>query len=363
MIGAVGLASYFGFGRRGELMPSGAAARSIGSPTTRIDGVVSPWNPDDVLAKWTVDELWTGLSDLVVDRQTAMRVPAVARCRHLIAETGARAALHAYAGDVELEPGPTWTYRTDGPVSPYHRMLWTLDDLLFYGWSLWAVDRGADGFVIAADRVPFDLWEFDRAGQVLIGGENVPGESCVLIPGPHEGILAFGARTIRAAAAAEDAYTRTARNPVPSIELHQTEGLTLDDDEIDALIARWAAARAGANGGVAFTSPGVEAKTHGVAAEQLLIEGRNSSAVDVARMAGLPASLIDANTVKASLTYETALTRNAEFIDYGLQAYTDPVSARLSQDDVVPRGTRVAFDLTSLTSLAGPTGEGPSSLD
>jgi hypothetical protein len=77
-----------------------------------------------------------------VTRGMAMAVPAVAKARHLL--------LRRRATSPGVVPGPTkdpeqplWMQRTDGDLSPFHRMLWTVDDLLFYGWSLWAAKRGA----------------------------------------------------------------------------------------------------------------------------------------------------------------------------------------------------------------------------
>ena len=60
--------------------------------------------------------------------------------------------------------------------------------------------------------------------------------------------------------------------------------------------------------------------------------------------------MLDATTAGASLTYETVAGRNAKFIDYGVALYLEPIEARLSMDDVVPRGQRVAFDLSDFTA-------------
>jgi hypothetical protein len=72
--------------------------------------------------------------------------------------------------------------------------------------------------------------------------------------------------------------------------------------------------------------------------------------------------MLDATSAGASLTYETTEGRNQQFLDYGAQLYMDAITARLSQDDCVPRGHRTAFDTTHFTSLTpsptgGPTNE------
>lgn len=325
--------------------------------------VHSPWSDTEQLSSI----VWADLLDadlLPITRAEAMAVPAVARARHLLCGSVATMPLRAARGATDLPDAdqPTWCYRTDGTLPPYLRMVWTVDDLLFHGWSLWAVDRGADGMVLAADRVPFDAWTFDDAGRVMVGDKAAPADQVLLIPGPHEGILTFGARTIRQASRMEQAAARHASNPVPSVELRQTQDVPLTDKERRDLVASWVAARASDTGAVGFTSYGVEAHPLGQVPEQLLVEGRNAAAVDVARHVSIPAAMLDATTAGASLTYETTQGRSGQFLDYGVRLYADAVSARLSMDDVVPRGTRVYLDTAALTSLS-PTADDTATLD
>lgn len=324
--------------------------------------LLSPWADTSNLS--TI--VWADLLDvdlLPMTRAEAMAVPAAARARHLLCGTIAGLPLVALRGSEQLTgpDAPSWTYRSDGPVSPWHRMLWTVDDVLWHGWSLWAVDRGADGFVLDATRVPFDAWKFDDAGRVVLGESQTPAAAAdvILIPGPHEGLLSFASRTLRQASKLERAAARHAANPVPSIALEQTVDVVLSDQERADLIAGWVSARSSSDGAVGFTSYGIKATPLGAVPEQLLIDGRNAAAVDVARHASIPAAMLDATTAGASLTYETTQGRNGQFLDYGVGLYLEAISQRLSLDDVVPRGTRIAFDTSSLTSLSdaatGPT--------
>lgn len=333
-----------------------ASAASRGTlPAPPPTQVGSPWADTSHLDPI----VWADLGlPLPLTRAEAMRVPAVARARHNLCPTIARFPLQVYARDVLVDPQPSWCQRTDTPVSPYHRMLWTVDDVLFYGWSLWAIERGADGFPLAAARVPQELWSFDQDGRVVDEDfQPVPDDQAVLIPGPNEGVLAFGADAIRHAAALARASQTTAETPAANTELHQTVGALLDREDVDDLIGQWAAARRGDNGGVAYTPPNVEVRDHGTIDAHLLVEGRNAAAVDVARVMGQPASMIDATTASAGLEYNTGETRNAQFLDYGLAAYVASIAARLSMDDVVPRGQRTAFDLQDfLSPVPGTSG-------
>ena len=109
--------------------------------------------------------------------------------------------------------------------------------------------------------------------------------------------------------------------------------------------------------------PGLtEADQPGLAHRPLQVVGDNrEAALDLARMVGVHGGMIDATTPKASLNYETTTGRNGEFVDLDLALYMTPITARLSLDDVMPRGRRVALDTIDFSSLTvdptGPTTE------
>ena len=330
----MGFREFFGLPSKAAIEAAATADIAVASPfagPSHLNQVV--W-PDIMGAEW-----------LPLTRAEAMAVPAVARARGLITGSIARLPLEAVKDGETLDPAPLWMHRTDSPLPPYHRMLWTVDDLVFYGYSLWAVTRDVHGQVIRADRVPFQNWEFDQEGQITVNGDLVRSDSVVLIPGPHEGLIQYAARTIRQASSLLQSADKAAKNQTAYLELHQTNEAPMTEEDIAALIKGWSEARAGANGGVAFTNNGIEVREHGAPREHLLIEGRNASAVDIARCMGVPAALIDAQAQQGALTYETTQDRNAQFLTYGLAPYLDAISARLSQDDVSPRKTGVEFYL------------------
>jgi hypothetical protein len=293
-------------------------------------------------------------------RSAAMAVPAVARARHLLCQIGATMPLVSMSGATKDPAQPQWMQRTDSSLSPWHRMVWTIDDCLFFGWSLWAAKRGAasDGSpLLDAARVPYERWEIDADGFILVDQQEVSADQVILIPGPHGGILNDSSTIIRLAGDNLQAAANAARNPNPNVDLHYTGDDPMDDTDIDALLQRWSDARRGLNGGVGYTNKLVEAKVLGSHLDKLLIEGRNADAVDVARAISVPASSIDATNAGASLTYETTDGRNQQLLDYGASFYMDAIAARLSQDDCVPRGHRTAFDADQFTTLTpAPTG-------
>lgn len=330
-------------------------------------GMSTPWGQSDLHTIVYADIF--GLDTLPVTRAEAIQLPTVARARDILATTIGRTPMRAYRGDVEVDPQPTFLYRTDGGLqTPFHRMVWTVDDLIFGGWSLWALERGVEGDVIDAARVPPGEWTFGDDGQVLYLGQSVDDLSVILIPGPHEGVLTRGSRTIRAARNLEEVVASRARNPTPVTEIHVTsddelfyteDGLT---DEGKALRDEYARARQSVDGSVTVTPSNVDLRFHGDVSVDLLIQGRNAAAIDLARHVGTPGAVVDASNVNSTLTYETVAGRNAELLDYGFEPYMSAVESRLSMDDVVPRGQRVAFDTTELRTVnpdpaAGPTEE------
>ncbi len=325
---------------------------------------------DDTNHLWSIVAPDWFTSARVMDRAAAMRIPAVSRARRVIVNGVSGIPLRAYTADKLAATQPAWLDRTDGPMSPYHRMLWTVDDLLFYGWSAWAVQRSTAGVVLAADRIPFDQWHIEPETNRIMwtppGGSPSPvaDGSVILIPGSDDGLLTDGATALRHAANLLRNADAAAENPSAYLDLHQTNEVPITEADRKEIIAAWVAARRGENGGVAFSSAGIEVRELGAPIEHLLVEGRNAAALDVARAMGVPGATIDATTAGASLTYETAESKARDLIDYGLSAFMSPISARLGLDDMAPRGTAIKFDLEDVIGpqgTAGPPDDGSAS--
>lgn len=354
------------------------AAMALSVPTTQV---LSPWADESFLERVVVPDIWPDATPRPMTRAEAMAVPAVSRSRHLICATIARLPLEAFRGPDLLPPAdqPYWCYGTDGQLgaltpeqrtqfglltgqSPFQRMLATVDDLLFYGWSLWLVTRQSAPdpvtgrrFPLRAVRVPYSAWDVNPDGELIDqDGQPIAAAAAILIQGPHEGILTFGAATIRAAGSLEQTAAEVARTPF-RIGLHQTTDITLTSTERAEIVGETRRALAD-NQGILFTNSALELTQYPMDSAALLTGGRNASAVDVARHANIPAAMIDATAEGASLTYETTEGRNGQFVDYSLSAYMDAVTAALSMDGVVPVGQRIAFDTSTLTTLTPTTG-------
>ena len=334
------------------------AARAGAAVAPMQVGLESPFHEPSALEAVVWADL-AGSEFRQITRAGAMGIPALARQRHLLTGTVARCPLVSMVAAQRLPDAaqPYWMYRSDRDLSAYHRMLWTVDDVMFTGWSLWRAERGYNNELLHGERIPLERWGTDVAGRILVDGELVNSRDIILIPGPHEGILNFGASALQRMIDNLDAAAGAARNPSAFLEIHYEGDEPLTDTEIDSVIARWAAARRGEHAGVSFTGKNTRVIEHGTHESHLLIEGRNADAVDASRLVSSPAAMADATNAGASLTYETTEGRNVQFIDYGVGIYMDAIAARLSMDDVVPRTQRVAFDVTQLTVTApSPTG-------
>ena len=343
--------------RTGSVLASTAV---LAPPTAPPMELGSPWVTSE-LANVLVDVL--GADQLPLTREVAMQVPAIAKARHTVCPTLARIPFQL-DGSSDAE-ALAFIRQPDPSMPGFLTYVWTLDDQLFHGVSWWqTLTRYANSNRPKTSRriLPGGVKQEDGGRWTVYGQPTNPAD-LIRLDGPHEGLLNFAAVTIRQAADIESAAAKHAKNPIPSTELHQTSGVTLPKPERTELVQEWAAARRGENGGVAYTSPNIELKTHGQLPEQLLVSGRNAAAVDVARHAGLPADALDAVPEKSTLTYNTAETKMRALIDFGLAAYGSALTARLSMDDLTPRGARVVLDYDSVTAVTDddPSTPAPSS--
>lgn len=341
----------------GWLAPGGTKGEAAPAPSGSV-GIRSPWSGTS-LQRVVLADLF-GLDTNPVTRAEAMAVPSIKRARLLLTTDASRSPLEALdAADARVDL--PWLYRTNVAVSPQHRMVWTVDDLIFHGWSLWLCQRDDAGDITDAARCPWEWWSFGEGGSILVNDEAVPEGQAILIPGYHAGIVADNPETIRGARQLETIWQARARNPVPALELHQTTSDTMTGEEVDDLVDSWIASMQRTDGAVGWTPLSIEARVHGEGSADLLIQGRNAAAVDGARIVGVPASMVDASNVNASLEYETVKGRSSEYLDHSLPVYLGAVEARLSLDDVCPPGVRIRANTTALNngpSITGtPTGD------
>lgn len=318
----------------------------------------SPWSSGQLSKVVWADIV--GSESGPVTRAQAMQVPAIVKGRALICGTLSRQPLAKFRGENKIAPD-AWMYRTSTGVSPQTRMLWTLDDLIFGGTSLWAVSRGSGGKILDASRIPPEWWTITPNLDVLVNDEPVNADEVILFEGPQDALLEIAAEDIRASLSMKRSWASRVDAPVPLVELHVTDAaFVMTDAEEDALIAAWEESRR--RGGTALTPAEIETKIHGQTPTDLFVEGRNAARLDWANYLNLPAALMEGSMATATLTYSTTETKRNELVDYSLSYWSNCIASRLSLDDVTPAGTRTDFDIEWLTQAEQPT-QGPTHED
>lgn len=334
-------------------------------------GLASPWSDNSGLVDITFDDLWGATEDDLtrpVTRDAAMSLGVVARARNVVCPTIARLPLPAYdargirtdsAFDFLRQPesDPNWSR------PGYVTYLWTADALKFYGRAWWWVtSRYADTNAPRHFRwVP--EWDARIANGRLVGllsdsSVKIPAGDVVRIDGPDEGILNFATRELNMARSLDKSAAYTAANPVPAINLQEQPGvgpaLRLTSAESDSLVAKWRSARR-AGKVVSYTPASVKPEVLGLNVEQLLIEGRKYSGLQLTRAMNVPAWVTDVPLEGSSISYSNVASRSRELVDFALMPYLSAIEARLSADDILPRGVWCRYDLTEL--LRGDFGQ------
>lgn len=318
---------------------------SFASPYAPASTTLSPIVALDLLGEDIV-------ANFPVTREIAITVPAVSKARNLLVSTIAKFPLEAWKDDAKLREQPRFLYRTESAVTPYERMAWTVDDLIFYGYSVWLTKRDEAGNITEAEYCPHKFVTITD-GNILIDEQPAKADEIILFNSPFEGLLTVGARTVRAALDQEKAWAGRAKNPIPLIDLHRTDD-DLEDAEVTAFVNAWATARTAENGAIGSTPASIEIKTYGEVKADLMVEGRNAVRTDVGSFVNVRASMLDGTMGIDSLTYSTTEGERNSFYEFDLPFWTDTITARLSMDDVVPPGTFVQFNKYSDPNLPVP---------
>lgn len=320
-------------------------AEVITHPGTGVtaSSLASPWSSG--VAEGLI---WADIFDhenRPVTRADAMRVPAIVAARNRVIEKLAGRPLVDYQGDTRSADQPTWMSRTDNKLalSPWHRMAATLDDLIFYGWSLWAVSRAADGSILEALHVPMDRWSTTAEGTIQFDGEDAPENQVILLAGPHEGLLNIAQDTIRGGLDLERAWRSRARNPAPNIILKEREDNGMTMEEAKPWLEAVSKARRNPDGATMFVPYKIDIDIPATGGVDHLETARNAIRLDVAAYFDLTAQSIEASKAQSTLTYETTATAEMQATDR-MAFWSEPIEHRLSLDDVVARGRRVRFN-------------------
>jgi HK97 family phage portal protein len=283
-------------------------------------------------------------------RQEAMSVPAIKRCRDLIAGTIASIPLEYYKKSTgeEIAP-PRWVEQPSLNQPRFVTILWTVDSLLMYGTAFWQIkevysedQRMARAEWIANTRVTFDTdFPSTIVTQYYIDGIAVPmsGVGSLITFQKDEGILNTSARAIQSAIDIHRSASIAAQTPMPSGYI-RNNGADLDPKEVSGLLAAWKAARL--NRSTAYLTSTLEYNPTSFSPKDMMYnEAIQNSATEIARLCGVPPYYLSADQ-NNTMTYANVQDERRQFI-WMIQPFICAIEDRLSMDDISTAGHYVKF--------------------
>jgi len=289
-----------------------------------------------------------------MDRALAMQVPAVARCRNLIAGVISYLPLELYKKSTGAELGsPVWLEQPDIRQPRSVTISATIDSLIFYGVAYWRVTE-----VYADDLRPsrFEWVSNLRVNAQLnpkgtevmyytVDGLQVPMSgpgSLITFQGLIQGVLQTAGRTIQSALDIERAAAVAAQTPMATGYLKNT-GADLPEDHVQGLLATWKASRASRS--TAYLTSTLSYESVGFSPKDMMYnEASQYLATQVARAMNVPAYYISAD-MNNSMTYQNIIDGRKEFVAYSLQPFICAIEDRLSMNDITANGNVVKFNI------------------
>jgi HK97 family phage portal protein len=289
-----------------------------------------------------------------LDRNFAMQVPAVSRCRNLIAGVVSYLPLALYKkSNGEVLGSPLWIEQPDYRQPRSVTISWTVDSLLFYGVAYWRVtelyadDLRPSRFEwVANNRVTFTTNRFGtEVDEYFIDGVKAPMSgigSLITFQGLTQGVLQTAARTIQSALDIEKAAAVASQTPMPSGYIKNT-GADLPEQQVSGLLAQWKQSRQ--NRSTAYLTSTLSYETTGFSPKDMMYnDSIQFFCTQIARAMNVPAHMISADMGTGSnMTYQNLLESRKEFVSYSLQPFICAIEDRLSMDDITPRGHVVKF--------------------
>jgi HK97 family phage portal protein len=320
----------------------------------KTDSVQAQYAPAIMDTAYGYGSFTTGVGNFPggLDRNFAMQVPAVNRCRNLIAGVISYLPLELYKKSTGEElASPVWLEQPDYRQPRSVTISWTVDSLLFYGIAYWrctelyADDLRPSRFEwIANNRVTFTTNKFGtEVSQYYVDGVEAPMTgigSLITFQGLTQGVLQTAARTIQSALDIEKAAAVSAQTPMPSGYIKNT-GADLPEQQVSGLLAQWKQSRL--NRSTAYLTSTLSYETTGFSPKDMMYnEAQQYLCTQIARAMNIPAYMISAD-MNNSMTYQNIIDGRKEFVAYSLQPFICAIEDRLSMDDITPRGHVVKF--------------------
>jgi HK97 family phage portal protein len=289
-----------------------------------------------------------------IDRNLALQVPSVSRCRNLICGVIASIDLELIQKSTgrKLE-NPVWLDQFDLRQPRSVTISYLVESLLLYGVgylrvnSVYQDDLRPSGFEwVANTRVTVTTDQYgDEVDYYSINGQRVPDSgvgSLVTFQSLLPGVLETGGRTIQAALDIQKAASVAAATPMATGFI-KNSGADLPEAQIQGLLASWRAARN--SRATAYLTSTLDYQTVGYSPKDMTYnESSQYLATEIARLMNVPAYYISAD-MNNSMTYQNIIDGRKEFVAYSLQPFLSAIENRLSMDDITRRGNVVRFAL------------------
>jgi HK97 family phage portal protein len=289
-----------------------------------------------------------------VSREDALSVPALMRCRNLLAGTIGAIPMELYKKSTNEELGsPAWLEQPSYSQPRSVTIAYTVESLLLYSQAFWKVveiyseDGRPSRFEwIANNRVTATLDSTNTfVKSYAVDGMTLPMDglgSLVTFQSLLPGILTTGIQTIRAAIDVQKAAAVSASQPMPT-GIIRNNGADLDPKEVSGLLAAFKSARN--NRSTAYLTSTLEYVPVQFSPKDMMYgEAIQNLATEIARLCNVPAIYVSADQ-NSSYTYNNVQDERKQFLQLSLQPFISAIEDRLSMDDITTRGNVVKFDI------------------
>jgi HK97 family phage portal protein len=293
-----------------------------------------------------------GYNGIGIDRNMALQVASVSRCRNLIAGVISSIDLALYKKTTGEKLGsPIWLEQPDIRQPRSVTISATVDSLIFYSIAYWRVtslyadDGRPSGFEwVANNRVTYTTNQYGtEIKDYFVDGNLVPMGgigSLVTFQSLLPGVLQSASTTIRAALDVQKASAISAATPMPTGIL-KNNGADLPETQVQGLLAAFKSARQ--NRSTAYLTSTLDYVPTSFSPKDMgYTEMSQYLSTEIARSMNVPAALISSD-MNNSMTYQNILDGRKEFVAYSLQPYISAIEDRLSMNDITNSQNQVRF--------------------
>jgi HK97 family phage portal protein len=293
-----------------------------------------------------------GYNGIGIDRNFALQVSSVARCRNLVAGVISSIDLSLYKKSTGEKLGsPVWLEQPDQRQPRSVTISATVDSLMFYAVAYWRVtslyadDGRPSGFEwVANNRVTYTTNKYGtEVNDYFVDGQLVPMSgigSLVTFQSLLPGVLQSASTTIKAAWDVQKAAAVSAATPMATTIL-KNNGADLPESQIQGILAGWNSARR--NRSTAYLTSTLTAENIGFSPKEMgYVDFSQYLATEISRAMNVPSYLISAD-MNNSMTYQNILDGRKEFVAYSLQPYISAIEDRLSMNDITNSSNQVRF--------------------